>query len=108
VTTTVLAVHASLSSDHFAHVFREDLDMTVTSFIGHLRVEVAKCWLAGSDRKLAAIATDAGCTDAPHLSRLFRRYAGCTPGAYRRVSCLDIAEPGWERPGRARGGSVAN
>ena len=35
---------------------------------------------------LAAIATDAGFVDQPHLTRGFREHPNTTPGAYRRAN----------------------
>lgn len=46
----------------------------------------AKWLLLEAGEKIEAVAARVGLHDASHLSRLFVRYAGARPGAYRRGS----------------------
>ncbi len=48
------------------------------------RIDRARQLLTGGDDKLDEVARRSGCANAGSLSRLFRRYTGETPGAYRR------------------------
>jgi len=48
-----------------------------------------------TDKPLAEIALDCGLTDQPHLTRLFRRVVGMSPGAWRRwhrTSARELAD----------------
>jgi hypothetical protein len=48
------------------------------------RVARARQLLLTSDLGLSQIASDCGLADQAHFSRLFRRFLGCSPGAWRR------------------------
>ena len=54
------------------------------AYITELRIEAAKWLLIEAGEKIEAAALRVGLHDASHLSRLFVRYAGTRPGAYRR------------------------
>ena len=47
------------------------------------RLDYARRQLADPDRPLAQIAADAGFADQSHLTRVFKRFTGLTPGQYR-------------------------
>jgi len=51
--------------------------------VSRARVEAAAHLLSSTQAKLEAIAREVGCTSGSHLSQLFRRERGETPGAYR-------------------------
>ena len=51
--------------------------------VSRARVEAAALLLSTTSAKLEAIARDVGCASSSHLSQLFRREKGETPGAYR-------------------------
>jgi len=70
---------ARVSPGYLAHVFRAELDTTFWDCVTTVRLEVAKDLLARTSHKLARIAELAGFCDAPHLSRVFSRYCGCSP-----------------------------
>jgi DNA-binding response OmpR family regulator len=70
---------AKVSPGYLAHVFRAELDTTFWDCVTTVRLEVAKDLLARTSHKLARIAELAGFCDAPHLSRVFSRYCGCSP-----------------------------
>jgi len=75
-----LAVHPA----HLARAFREQFGTSVGGYIRRLRLEWAAAELERSETALAAIALAAGFADQSHFTRVFRRYTGFTPGAYRR------------------------
>jgi AraC-like DNA-binding protein len=47
------------------------------------RLEWAKTLMRTTNRPLATIAQDAGFVDQSHLTSMFRRETGVTPGRYR-------------------------
>ncbi len=64
--------------------FRAELDSSPVEYLTAVRLERAKELLRLTDRKLAAVARDAGFRDEKYFSRVFRRALGKTPGAWRR------------------------
>jgi YesN/AraC family two-component response regulator len=73
-----------LSTAQLAYLFRRETGMTVKEYATRIRVEVVKRLLEETDDKLEVIAEQLGFCDASHLSRVFRRVSGCSPGEYRR------------------------
>lgn len=51
------------------------------------RVERAKDLLKEGNTPLAAVAIRVGFADQAHLTRVFRKIVGTTPGAWRREQC---------------------
>jgi AraC-like DNA-binding protein len=78
-----MARRAHLSPSRFATVFRETFGMPPHRYLLHLRLEHAKDLLRGTRLPLLRIAAYCGFTDAHHLSRMFKREVGLTPGAFR-------------------------
>jgi transcriptional regulator GlxA family with amidase domain len=54
--------------------------------VNQIRIEVAQSLLLQTRLTLDAIAAQVGLADASHLSRLFRRLMGRSPGSLRRQS----------------------
>jgi len=79
-----LAREAGLSPFHLARVFEATLGITPHAYLTQVRVERARALLAGPDR-LADIAADCGFADQAHLTRLFKRHLGVTPGRFRKM-----------------------
>lgn len=68
--------------------FQIALGRTPASEIRRARIERARQMLEGTDVPLARIAVDCGFTDAPRLSKVFRREMGMTPSQYRERARL--------------------
>jgi CheY-like chemotaxis protein/AraC-like DNA-binding protein len=75
-----------VSKSRLAHLFATELGVTFWSHVIRVRVEIAKSLLADTPDKLEHIAKLTGFCDAPHLSRVFLRCFGQSPGAFRRKS----------------------
>lgn len=74
-----------LSPSRLAHLFRAETGKSPKEYLSRMRVEVAKRALLESDDKLDSVAERLGFCDAPHFSRVFRRYVGLWPGDFRRA-----------------------
>jgi AraC-like DNA-binding protein len=74
-----------LSPGRLSRVFRHEMGFGPKDFLTRVRLEAARCLLRETREKVAAIATMVGFYDAPHLIRLFRSFAGCTPREYRQI-----------------------
>jgi AraC family transcriptional regulator len=82
---TALAEVARLSPYHFSRSFKEATGLGPQRFVTQRRLERAKALLRRTARPLAAIARDTGFADQSHLTAVFRRETGSTPGRYRQA-----------------------
>ncbi len=76
--------HALSTSERTLHRrLKEASGESPKSFIDRVRVETARTLLETSEKSVKELAGDAGFTDEASFRRIFRRYAGVAPGAYR-------------------------
>lgn len=68
---------------HLARTFRKHFGCSIGDYIRKLRVERACHQLSSTRLSLAEIAVQAGFYDQGHLTRIFKRLTGTTPGRYR-------------------------
>ena len=61
----------------------KETDLTSVDFILKEKTEEAKRLLRYSDKSLTAISNYLGFSSQSHFSRVFKKYASCTPGEYR-------------------------
>jgi AraC family transcriptional regulator len=80
---TVLADIACLSPYHFSRSFKQAAGVGPQRYVMQRRFERAKTLLRRTHQPLAQIAVDAGFTDQSHLTSIFRREIGTTPGRFR-------------------------
>lgn len=67
-----------------ARAFVHHYGCTVGKYVRQRRLEFAVRALTQSESSLAAVAHGAGFADQSHFTRVFRRFAGMTPGAFKR------------------------
>jgi AraC family transcriptional regulator len=84
-----LASQVSLSVSHFCRAFKESFGTTPHMHIIRLRLELAQRLMLTTEEPLSQIALACGMADQAHLSKLFRRGVGESPGAWRRRSLTD-------------------
>jgi AraC family transcriptional regulator len=80
---TVLADVACLSPYHFSRSFKESAGVGPQRYVIQRRLERAKTLLRRTRQPLALIAQRAGFADQSHLTSIFRREMGVTPGRFR-------------------------
>jgi len=78
-----VAAVCGLSTSHFAHAFKASIGVAPHRWLLQRRVERAKALLAGRE-SLTDIALACGFADQSHLTRVFRRATGFSPGAWRQ------------------------
>jgi AraC family transcriptional regulator len=84
ITLSDLARVARLSASHFCHMFRSSFGLPPLHYVQRRRAERAMAMMLTTDQPLAAIAVDCGLYDQAALCKVFRRFTGQTPAAWRR------------------------
>ena len=80
---TALADIACLSPYHFSRSFKQAMGVGPQRYVIQRRLERAKSLIRRTNEPLAQIAQRVGFADQSHLTSIFRRETGVTPGRYR-------------------------
>jgi AraC family transcriptional regulator len=80
---TALADIACLSPYHFSRSFKQAAGVGPQRYVTQRQLERAKRLLRRTHQPLAWIAQEAGFADQSHLTAIFRREIGTTPGRFR-------------------------
>lgn len=83
-----LARRVGISEKTLSRVFKQSTGQTVVTYLNRLRVFAACQQLVGSDHLVTQIAFDCGFGSLSNFNRMFRRYEGMAPLAYRRRRAL--------------------
>jgi len=83
LTLADLARVACLSPYHFSRSFKQAVGVGPQRYVMQRRVERAKALMRRTNRPLAMIAQEVGFADQSHLTSVFRREIGVTPGHFR-------------------------
>lgn len=79
-----LAEIASLSKYHFIRTFKKVTGRTPIDYINYFRILTAQRLLEQTDDKILTIALAVGFNDLSYFYRVFEKYNGKPPGAYRQ------------------------
>ena len=80
---TVIADIACLSPYHLSRSFKEATEVGPHRYVMQRRLARAKILLRRTNQPLARVAQEAGFADQSHLTSVFRREMGVTPGRFR-------------------------
>jgi AraC family transcriptional regulator len=83
LTLTDLAGVACLSPYHFSRSFKQAIGVGPQRYVMQRRLERAKTLMRRTNEPFAEIAQRVGFADQSHLTSIFRRETGVTPGRYR-------------------------
>jgi AraC family transcriptional regulator len=83
LTLNDLAGVACLSPYHFRRSFKQAVGVGPPRYVIQRRLERAKTLMRRTSEPLAEIAQEVGFADQSHLTSIFRRETGLTPGRYR-------------------------
>ena len=78
-----IATASGFSAPYFSTIFKEEMGENLSSYINRLRVEKACYMLTETNLSLCNIAKTCGFEDQSWFSKIFKIYAGMTPGKYR-------------------------
>jgi AraC family transcriptional regulator len=79
-----VAAQCDLSREHFSRTFKITTGLTPHQWRQICRIDAVKQLLTGSSRSIADIALTCGFADQSHLTRVFGRIVGTSPGQWRR------------------------
>ena len=83
LTISELSREAGSSHFHFVKLFREKLGITPHRYLVQLRMTAACTMLAGSDLRVAEIASACGMDNPAHFTAAFKKHYSQTPTEYR-------------------------
>lgn len=73
-----------VNSSYFSALFRQEISMTFTDYLNQLRIGQACHLLSDTEMSIMEIAAAVGFDDQSYFTRVFRKYKGITPHAYRK------------------------
>ena len=94
VDLTEMAARAGVHAAHVCRAFRRFRGHTISDAVLGMRMMHVCRRLIESDDSLSAIALEAGFTDQSHMSRIFKRVTGRSPGAHRRQERANLIQDG--------------
>jgi AraC family transcriptional regulator len=83
VTISDLAAVAGLSQFHFIRAFKDSIGLPPYQYVLSERIQRARELLSNRDLSIAEVALAVGFSDASQLNRVFRKFVGVTPTAFR-------------------------
>jgi AraC-like DNA-binding protein len=75
---------ANMSRYHFCRSFKSATGRTLSDYVNQIRVNKAEYLLKNSQKNITHIAMDMGYNDINYFSRVFKKYKGQTPTAFRK------------------------
>jgi AraC-like DNA-binding protein len=79
-----MALQVRLSPSHFSRAFRQSFGMAPYMHVMIARLERSRHLMLSTPQPLSHIALECGFCDQAHLSRVFNRFMGISPDAWRR------------------------
>lgn len=83
ITAEDIARELYISRPYLSSKFKEEAGETITDFILRVKTDEAKNLLRYTENSIASIAVYLGFSSQSHFSRVFKKYAGYSPGEYR-------------------------
>ena len=84
LTVTMIAEYFNLNTSYLSSIFKKHAQMGMLEYITKIRMERAEVILKEESYTLEKVAEMVGYTNARTFSRVFTKYAGISPGKYRR------------------------
>ncbi len=78
--STMLNVNAS----YLSTLFKQEVGMTLTDFVNIKRMEYAVFLLSSTNQPISMVAQNCGIHDDNYFTKLFKKYVGVTPTAFRK------------------------
>jgi len=83
ITLAEIARASHLSVSRLAHLFKEQMGVTLIDYVTQVRIERAKELLLGTDQSCTEVCFQVGYSNASYFTRTFKSVAGLTPRQFR-------------------------
>ena len=80
----VIAEHFGISGNYFGEYFKQQTGISYQDYLLDYRIKLVETYLRHSSIRLSEIAYELQFSDESHLSKLFKKHRGMTPGEYRK------------------------
>ena len=80
-----IAAHFNISQNYISEYFKKHTQQTLQQYIINYKLGLVATRLHYSDKRLNEIAFEFGFTDESHLTKMFKKYKGVSPAAYRKM-----------------------
>ena len=84
ITLQDTARHVGFSYTHFSKVFKDEMGVPFNVYLNKFRVERSKALLLSDRLSIQEVCDAVGYTDQSYFVKVFKKYAGVTPGNYRK------------------------
>lgn len=81
-----IADHFGISGNYFGEYFKQQTGVSYQDYLLDYRLKLVETYLKYSSVRLSEIAYELQFSDESHLSKLFKKHRGVTPGEYRKKS----------------------
>ncbi len=86
LSATTICDTFSLSASYFSRVFKERIGVNFSAYLQTLRMMHAKELMRDTAFNIDSIAQQVGCLSGQNLLRLFKKYEGVSPSAYKSLA----------------------
>ena len=76
---------SGVTKQHLCLLFRKKLSMRPMEYIAKRRIQEAKALLTGTEKSIEQVAEEIGFCSESYFCKLFKRYEGMTPSAFRQI-----------------------
>ncbi|HEU5103198.1 MAG TPA: ATP-binding protein [Roseiflexaceae bacterium] len=83
-TRNEIAQAIGVTDNYLSRIFRRELGLSPWEYLARYRVRRAKQLLLNTNDPVAEIGLQVGFDDKAYFTRVFHKYAGCSPSAYRK------------------------
>lgn len=80
---TQMGVELNISPYYLSKLFKERYEISISDFLAKVRIQMAKEQLRSTDHSIRMIAEECGFLSSNVFIRVFKKWEGITPGAYR-------------------------
>lgn len=78
------ARHVNMSKEYLARCFRQEVGITLVTYLNRYRIDRAKSLLDAGEQSLTEVAMATGFSSSTYFSRMFRQEVGISPSEYQR------------------------
>lgn len=82
--TEIIAGHFGIADGYLSRYFKKHTGESIQQYIINYKLKLVETRLQHSDMRINEIVNELGFTDESHLNRLFKKYKGLTPTAFRK------------------------